>query len=34
MIDGHVEGVSYSQTLGGTTYTKRGFLLDSGSTNF
>lgn len=34
MIDGHVESVSYSQTLGGVTYTKRGFQMDSGSTNF
>lgn len=34
MFDGHVESVSYSQTLGGTNYTKRGFRMDSGSTNF
>lgn len=34
MIDGHVESVFYSQTLGGTNYTKRGFLLDSGVTDF
>lgn len=34
MIDGHVESVTYAQTNGGTTFTKRGFELNCGTTEF
>lgn len=34
MIDGHTESVTYTQTNGGTFFTKRGFELNSGTTAF